>query len=184
MSPTNGYPKGCAAAKTACENRNATLVSIPTEADNLFVFCNLSRPYISVMSEPTLSVKVSGLANQGTCIGLVSTGTQPNASLWKWSNGEPYAYQNWLPGNPNGVDSYIPEISRIMALAVAVHKCRRDPLVQLGRAIRASGMTCIAAQTRRHRALREMLFARKQQISTLFKGGSMDTNKTNRPEVV
>lgn len=82
------------------------LVTLTSDAENTWVFDN-------VASNPILWAPNSGTRLTGPYIGLFQDTTSPNYSEpgggWTWVTGEPLAYNNWYPGEPNQGSSSGPE---------------------------------------------------------------------------
>ena len=78
-------------ARLAAVAQGADLVSITTPAENTFVF--------SLVNDPALFIpEVDTPAGLGPWIGLWKP-----AGTWVWTDGTPLGYDNWAPGEPNGV---------------------------------------------------------------------------------
>merc|ERR1712042_326803 len=74
-------------AQDLCNAEQATLVSIPSQEVNDFIFLALT---------PLLDVKEPA---GGLTIGLVQ---EPDEGEWKWTNGEPFSYERWYAEDDGG----------------------------------------------------------------------------------
>jgi hypothetical protein len=78
------------AANLAALNRGGYLATITSAEENAFIF-NLA--------EPDATVWYNGY---GPWLGGIQpAGAAEPAGGWSWVTGEPFAYQNWAPGQPN-----------------------------------------------------------------------------------
>ncbi len=82
-------------AREACESHGATLVSITSAAENEVVASLID----AAIAAGFLCVDPSLRGHVNTWIGLFEGGGVEGA--WTWVSGEPFAFTNWGPGEPN-----------------------------------------------------------------------------------